>query len=247
MIVVSGIEIPNGMPMYIVGKLINDFDTIFCQARGSSICFLGARNHLAIHLKITKKDFFSIEDVNWNTTYAFKSDVVKRNIAWFMTKANSSKNETLNIIPHESEIHVFNNIVEGKLRSFVENPPIPRIPKMDDGVSVKIVDLKEMVNQIKPFKEEVLRLTLSNSEFKMSGSTHDSPIYNVRVSQNTHPEEIKTSTLCLKEMLLISCRIASEVSSQSSELRFYPGGATQISSNNGNVSVRCLLTAVKDS
>ncbi len=246
----SSLEISNGLPMYIIGKLINDFNPIFCQAHGNTICFLGARNHLAVLLKITKqRAILPYNNTNWNMSYAFDSDDVKRNIGWFNTKANATKNETLKIIPKESEIYFSNGIVEGKLTSYVENPPIPKIPKMDNGISVYIEDLKGMVKQIRPFNEEVLKLTLSDSAIKMSSSMYESPVYNVRTlrdrDRNLNEKDIGLSTLCLKEMLLISCKFASEVSSRSAELRFYPGGGTQVFSHNDNVSIRCLLTAVK--
>lgn len=246
---VVGIKAPNGMPMYLVGRLINDFKIIFCQARPNLICFLGARDHLAIHLKIFNRDrvFVSESDPNWSFVYAFNSDEVKREISWFRTKKNCTKSEILNIIPSENKLHIYNSFVDAELKSFVENPPIPRIQKMDDGVPIKIEALSEMVDQISPIKGEVIQLTLSNSEFKMSSSTHDSPIYNVRMHRNIKMDQGigNVSTLCLKEMLLISCQLASEVEPHSAELRFYPGGATQVSSQGSNISVRGLLTAVK--
>ena len=105
-----------------------------------------------------------------------------------------------------------------------------------------------MVNQLKSIKEGVLKLTLFNSTLKMSGHAQDFPIYNVSTHSNSSNvgDDMEKSTLCLKDMLLISCQLASEIGSQSADLRFYPGGATQIFSNGDNASIRCLITAIKE-
>lgn len=240
------LEISNGMPLYLLGRIVNDFNPIFCQAYGKSINFFGARNHLAVHLKfIRPKSYLNDENFNWDTTYAFDSNEVKRNISWFRKKSNALKNNALNIIPNESELHFSNNIVKGKLTTFVEKPPIPNIPTMDGGVSVRIREMKEMVNQLKPFNEEVLKLTFYKSKITMCGSTHESPIHKVDASSNFSENEEKINTFCFKEMLLISCQLALEVTSRPVEFRFYPGGAAQIFANNDKISIRCLLTAVE--
>jgi len=238
--------IPNGIPMYIVGKLINDFPIIFCQAFGDSIWFIGARDHLAVNINVFNKrnDLFGEKENKWNITYAFDSNEVKRNIDWFRKKANSTKDKWLNIVPDESKLHFSNSVVEAKLNSIIEKPPIPKIPQMENGVSVKIMNLKEMVNQVMSIKEGVLKLTVSKSGMKMSGKRYNFPVYNILISHNSINDEEK-STLCLKDMLLISCQLSSEVGSQSADLKFYPNGATQISSEGDNVSILCLITAVK--
>ena len=241
----QSLEIPNGMPMYLLGKLLNDFDPIFCQARGNSMHFIGARNHLAVHLKIFGRLYMA--DMNWDHGYAFDSDGMKESIAWFRAKENSNKSDKLSIEPYENEICISNSVVNTKLLSFVECPSIPKIPEMDDGVLVQIADLKEMVGQVRSIGEEVVRLIVSDSELRMSGSTHNYTLYTVHTVQPQKNNNIEQegSTLCFKEMLLISCRLASEVAPRSTELRFYPGGASQIYATGSNVSVRCLLTAVK--
>ncbi len=235
--------------MYLLGTLLNDFDPIFCQARGNSIHFIGARNHLAVHLEVFDRGggLLDMTDMNWNYEYAFDSAEVKERIAWFRTKANSNTNNRLSIEPYENEIRISNSIVNTKLRSFVERPSIPKIPEMDGGVLVKITDLKEMVGQVSSIGEETVRLILSDSKLRMSGSTHDHTVYTVHTvqPQKSNKIEQERSTLCFKAMLLISCQLASEVTSSSAELRFYPGGASQIYATGSNVSVRCLLTAVK--
>jgi len=245
----QSLQIPNGMPMYLLGKLLNDFDPIFCQACGNSIHFIGARNHLAVHLEVFDRGggLLDMTDMNWNYKYAFDSDDVKERIAWFRTKASSNKSDRLSIEPYENEMCISNSVVNTKLLSFVECPSIPKIPEMDDGVLVQIADLKEMVGQVRSIGGEVVKLIVSDLELRMSGSTHDHTVYTVHTvqPQKSNKTEQERSTLCFKEMLLISCRLASEVAPRSTELRFYPGGASQIYATGSNVSVRCLLTAVK--
>ncbi len=248
----TSFETPNGIPMYLVGKLSNDFSTIFCHVFNDSITFIGARDHLAVNLMIFNKrdnSLFSENQTNLaDLTYAFDSNEVKRKIDWFRKKANSNKKERLSIEPDESKLHIFNNGVDTKLNSVIKKSPIPTIPKMDDGLFVRLTNLKEMVNQLKSIKEGVLKLTLFNSTLKMRGHVQDFPIYNVRTHQNSSniEEAMEKSTLCLKDMLLISCQLASEIGSQSADLRFYPGGATQIFSKGDNASIRCLITAIKE-
>lgn len=242
------LETSNGMPLYLLGKIVNYFNPIFCQAHDKSINFIGARNHLAVHINFLRhKSYIKDENFCWDSTYAFDSNEVKRNISWFMKKSNAIKTGALNITPYESELNISNDIVKGKLTTFAEKPPIPNIPTMDGGISVRIMDLKEMVNQIRPFNEEVLKLTFSKSKITMCGSTYESPIHKVSISSNLNifENEGKINTLCFKEMLLISCQLALEVSSKSAKFSFYPGGASQISVQNDNIFIRCLLTAVE--
>lgn len=190
--------------MYLLGKFLNDFNPIFCQARDNSIQFIGARNHLVVHLKIfarnedlfhTNEEFFDMADMNWNYRYAFNSDEVKKRIAWFRTKASSNKSNNLSIEPCKNEICISNSIVNTKLLSFVEQPPIPKIPEMDDGVLVQIADLKEMVGQVKSIGEEVVRLVLSGSELRMSGATCDYPVYTVHTMQFSKTYQNRTKTI----------------------------------------------------
>jgi len=234
--------------MYLLGKLLNDFNPIFCRAHGNSIHFIGARNHLAVHLEVFDRGGGLLDrtDRNWNYKYAFDSDEVKERIAWFRTKASSNKSDRLSIEPYENEICISNSVVNTKLRSFVECP-IPEIPEMDGGVLVQIADMKKMVGQLRSIGDEAVRLMVSDSELRMNGSTHNYTLYTVHTvqSQKSTKIEQERSTLCFKEMLLISCRLASEVAPSLTELRFYPGGASQIYATGSNVSVRCLLTAVK--
>lgn len=236
------IRIPNGLPLYLAGKLINDFDTIFCQAINNSVYFIGARDHLSIKLKIFNNlGLFPDQNYNWNYAYAFKSEDLKRNIDWFRNKANSNKNERLNILPYEDKLSISNNTVKAELCSYVKKrSPIPRVPEMSGGVSAKISNLKDLVDQIRAINDEIVNLKLVNSELIISGMMHESPIYTIRVTQNFEIEE--KSTRCLKPMLLISCQLASELGM--AELRFYPGGAIQLSSKGDNMSVRCLLTTI---
>lgn len=235
------LNIPNGSPLYSVGKLINDFDIIFCHAFNNSISFVGARNHLKVLLNIYNDAFsYSNKHNLWNYSYAFRSAELKRNIDWFRNKANSNRKEQLKISPSDKRLLIRNSKVEAELKSYVENPPIPKVPEMCNGVYARITDLKGIVDQIRAIDDEVINLRLSDSTLAMSGLTHESPVYTIRVSQNSENNE--KSTYCLKPMLLISCKLASDLGM--TDLRFYPGGAIQLSSKGAYLSVRCLLTTI---
>ena len=237
----KGIKIPNGSPLYSVGKLINDFDTIFCHALDNSIYFVGARNHLKILLKIYNNRELSLNsDNNWNYTYAFRSDELKRNIDWFRNKANSNRKERLIISPSDDKLLIRNTKVNAELDSYVKNPPIPMVPEMHNGVYAKIPVLRGFVDQIRAIDDEIINLKLSDSKLRMSGLTHQSPVYTIRVTQNSENRE--KSTYCLKPMLLISCKLASDLGT--ADLRFYPGGAIQLTSKGDYLSLRCLLTTI---
>jgi len=87
----------------------------------------------------------------------------------------------------------------------------------------------------------------------MNSTEYESPIYEIPTQRPlfmTDEAEIEDKiTFCLKQMLLISCQLASEFEPNSAELRFYPGGAVQLSSqgsSQGNyLSVLSLMTTVK--
>ena len=85
--------VPNGMSMYILSKLTQDFkEGIFCEAKNDTISLIGARNHLTVLLKLKRRDDSILGDttsLNWNYSYVFKSEEVRRNINWFHTKANA--------------------------------------------------------------------------------------------------------------------------------------------------------------
>lgn len=239
-----GIKTSNGMPLYLVCKLTNDFDTIFCQALGNSINFICAQDHLNIVLKIyAKTGLFSNENMNWNYSYSFKSKDVKNKIGWFRSKANSNENQTLNIIPHPDKLVIYNNDVDTNLGSTMNNPPIPVVPEMNDGIHVKISNLKQMISQIRAINGEIIKLKCTSSSFKMMNPSQDSTVYTVNTLQDIDIKDgNEKSTRCFKAMLLISCQLASEIGI--SELRYYHGGAIQITSKGDYASVRCLLTTV---
>jgi len=240
----KGIMIPDGSPLYSVGKLINDFETIFCHALNNSIYFVGARNHLKILLNIHNNTYLSSNKYyNWNHKYAFKSDELKRNIDWFRNRSNSNKRERLIISPSDQRLFIRNAKVNAELNSYVKNPPIPKVPEMRDGVFARIPDLKGIVDQIRPIDDEVINLRLSDSTLTISGLTHKSPEYKIHITQNLENDE--KSTYCLKPMLLKSFELASDLGR--TDLRFYPGGAIQLSSKGNYLSVRCLLTTINAS
>lgn len=244
----TGLRIRNGLPLYLVGKLINDFDPIFCRAHNGSISFIGARDRLAIILKIINNRADSV-GINWDYTYAFDSTEVKRNIKWYITKSNANKPMPLDIIPFKNYLSISNakKEFEAKLTTIIEDPPIPRIKEMDDGITIRIKDLNEMAEQVSSIEGEVVELKYSGHRFEMKSTKHEYPIYTVRTANYSELKEDSDEkiTFCLKQILLISCQLTSELESKTAELRFYPGGAAQIHSAGDYISSRCLLTTVK--
>ena len=244
-------KIPNGLPIYLFGKLVNDFDPIFCQVCKDSVRFLGARDHLSVILKISANPQCDSKYAsNLNISYAFdNTNELKTNINWFRTKSNARKNIMLKISPHEDLLQLSNRNVKAELRSFIKDPPIPIIPEMNEGICVKIIDLKEMANQVRSIKGEVVKLKYYKNKLEMNGVEYELPIYKIPTQNplfmmEEDDEENKT-TYCLKQMLLISSQLASEFEPNSAELRFYPGGALQLNSRGNYLSILCLMTTVK--
>jgi hypothetical protein len=241
----TGLRIRNGLPLYLVSRLTNDFDPIFCRAHNGSISFIGARDRLAIILKIINNRNDSI-GINWNHTYAFDSEEVKRNIKWF-TKSNANKPMPLDIIPFKNYLFISNKDFKGKLTSVIEDAPIPRIKEMDDGITIRIRDLNEMAEKVNSMEGEVVQLKYSGHLLEMRSAEHEYPTYTIPLvdyseSKDDSQEKI---TFCLKQILLISCQLTSELESKTANLKFYPGGAAQLSSFGDYISSYCLLTAVK--
>jgi hypothetical protein len=239
------LKVINGRSMHLLGKLINDFDPIFCQADRNSICFIGARDHLEITIKINRERYSSKEDRIY--TYIFKSSDVGRNIEWFKTKANSRKRLIMTIIPKENHLEIHNKFVDGKFISFINDAPIPAIQEMGGGILLRITNLREMVEQVNSVVDNIVKLEFSNLELTMCGADHADPIYKIPTGINETNAEIGAEkvTFCLKPVLLASTQLISELGPRFAELRFYPGGAIQINAENGNLSAISLLTAVK--
>lgn len=249
-----GLKSGNGLPLYLLGKLTNDFDPIFCRAHNKSISFLGARDRLAIILKIVDSSIRLFEnetDPGWDFSYAFESNEVKRNIKWFMTKSNANKKMLLNMMPYEDRLEISAKVgsanVEAKLTSFIKDAPIPRIQEMDDGILIRITDLKELVEQLGSIEGEVVELKYHGTKLELKSIEHEYPTYTIPIAIDLDigGESQEKITFCLKQMMLISCQLAAELESRFTELKFYPGGATQINSDGNSISVHCILTTVK--
>lgn len=244
----TGLRIRNGLPLYLVGKLINDFNPIFCRAHDRAISFIGARDRLAIVLNIINNRSDSIGS-DWNYAYAFDSNEVKINIKYFLTKSNANKPMPLDIMLSKNYLSISNSNKEfqARLTSIIEDSPIPRIKEMNDGIAIRIKDLNVMAEQVNSIDGEVVELKYSDHRLIMKSINHEYPTYTVptaNYSESKDDSEEKI-TSCLKQILLISCQLTSELESKSAELRFYPGGAAQLASINDYISSRCLLTAVK--
>lgn len=235
-------RIPNGMPMYLINNLAKYFDPVFCRAFEKTLYFIGASNHLKIFVKFNSNSLLHFDD-KWDYTYAFKCEDIKRNTEWFSRKSNAKKPFKLDLFPHKEGIKICNDKVDAVLPSYIQNPPIPLITEMHDGILIRSVSLREMADRILRIDGEIIKLEWSNSEFKISSLTHESPIYKIKTAPNGEINgDIGNHTLCFKQMLLISSLLSSEL--WPADLRFYPKGAIQISSNANNMSLNCLLTTV---
>lgn len=236
------------MPLYIIGKLVNDFDPIFCRVHGESIDFVGARDHLAVTLKIINRQGSIFENVNhsWNFTYAFNSMDVKTNIEWFRKKANSRKiSGGIDILPSDNKLQISSEIVEATLKSFIKNSPIPIVRNMDGGLKIKILNIKDMVESVRSINDEIIEILFFEGELKLRGSSQASPTHKVRIAQNSEIENEKNgATLCLKQLLQLSSHLSSEVNQNTAELRFYPGGAVQIYSDGAEMDIHFLITTI---
>lgn len=243
------LHISNGMPLYIIGKLVNDFDPIFCEVNGESIVFVGARDHLAVKLNLINRQGSIFENINhsWNFTYAFNSMDIKTNIEWFRKKANSKKIVGgIDILPSENKLQITSEIVEATLNSFIKNSPIPIIKNMNGGLKIKILNIKDMVESVRSINDEIIEILFYEGELKLRSSSQASPTHKVRIAQNPVTESGNNGgTLCLKQLLQLSCHLASEVNPNTAELRFYSGGAVQIYSEGTEMDIHFLITTIE--
>lgn len=241
----------NGISLYLLNKLTNDFERIFCKANQDSIKFICANNQSTILIGFyapeVAHNFFELDTTNkWNYSYVFDSKGVKRNIRWFKTKSNANKSQPLQFEFDEEKIEIKNNYLDAKLETIINNPSSPDIQKMKNGVSARIKKIKNMISQISSISEEVIQMTLTESEVIMSGKQYQHPAYNIQVYDTKSSDNLnKYATLCHKGILEISCKLAYEANIFSPELRFYPGGATQLYGKKNNVLFHSLLVAVK--
>ena len=237
----------NGLPMFLLHKLANDFPTIFCMATQDSIQFIGARNQLSIVYELNT-GFSTLDserqlsdDSNHKYLYAFSAEDIKTQIRWFYTKTNSIRPFHLKIKTDEGSIYIKNEKVSGQLDTIISTPPVPRIPIMHGGNYFRIDNLKDMIKQISSIREEIIRIKLDASKeiLLMSGKENPNPVYSVKVLK-PHEQNEKSSTLCYKYFFLLSSQIAREIP-KSCEIRFYNNGATQLFVNDKSISIRSLL------
>jgi len=246
--------------MYILSKLTQDFkEGIFCEAKNDTISLIGARNHLTVLLKLKRRDDSILGDttsLNWNYSYVFKSEEVRRNINWFHTKANARMQLRLALEPTKSEIKIHHDRVEGaKLSSFLKNPPVPVIRAMEDGKWRRIEKPEAMVKAVESIRERIIELRFFDSRLELSGKEEKTPSYPVEISKPKAKKE-EYSTLCYREMLKISCQLVYDTAFPKGKkrgttstiyLKSFAGGATQLYATTGEfnpkVSLLCQLTS----
>ncbi|MBA7526915.1 hypothetical protein ES705_19086 [subsurface metagenome] len=161
-------------------------------------------------------------------------------------KSDANKPQNLVFEFADDNIKINNRFVNTKLETIVQNPSIPNIPKMKNGVSTQIENIEDMKSQISSISEEVIQVTLTESELIISGKQFIFPKYPIKGYDTKLTDDLmKYKTLCYKRILEISCELSYEANILSPELRFYPGGATQIYGKKNEVLFRSLLVAVK--
>ena len=247
------LQFRNGISLYLLNKLSNDFEKIFCEADQDSIKFICANNQstilISFYKPITTQYSFELNTKDkWKYSYAFDSKDIKRSIRWFKKKsnANNPQNLVFEFADDNIKINTLNKLVNTKLETIIQNPNIPSISKMKNGVSTRIKDIKNMKNQILSISEEVIQVSLTKSELIISGKQFIFPNYSINVQDTKLNNDLmEYKTLCYKRILEISCELAYEANILSPELRFYPDGATQIYGRKNEILFRSLLVAVK--
>jgi hypothetical protein len=241
----------NGISLYVLNKLTLDFERIFCKANQDSIKFICANDQASIligfYIPVITHFFFELDTIDkWKYSYVFDSKETKRNILWFKNRSNANRGQNLVFEFDDEKIKINNNFVNTKLETIIQNPNIPYIPKMKNGVSTRIENIKDMKSQISSISEEVIQVTLTESGLIMSGKQSQIPVYSIKI-YDTKPNKnlMKYKTLCYKGILEIGCKLAVEANILSPELRFYPGGATQLYGKEKQILFCSLLVAVK--
>ncbi|HJH26112.1 MAG TPA: hypothetical protein C5S37_04885 [Methanophagales archaeon] len=239
----------NGKSLYLLYKLL-DFEKIFCVADHDSIYFICVNDQSNIRISfypvITHYFFETDTKDKWMYSYVFDSKDIKRSILWFKNRSNANLDQNLVFEFADDNIKIDNKFVNTKLETIIQNPDIPIIPEMKNGVSARIKNIKEMKSQISSISEEVIQVTLTESELIISGKQSIFPRYPIKVSDTKLNNDLmKYKTLCYKHILEISCELAYEANILSPELRFYPGGATQLYGKKNEILFRSLLVAVK--
>jgi hypothetical protein len=239
----------NGKSLYLLYKLL-DFEKIFCVADQDSINFICVNDQSNIRISfypvITHYFFETDTKDKWKYSYVFDSKDIKRSILWFKNKSNANLDQILVLEFTDDNIKINNKFVNTKLETIIQNPDTPIIPEMKNGVSARIKNIKYMKSQISSISEEVIQVTLTESELIISGKQSIFPRYPIKVSDTKLNNDLmKYKTLCYKRILEISCELAYEANILSPELRFYRGGATQLYGRKNEILFRSLLVAVK--
>jgi len=239
----------NGKSLYLLYKLL-DFEKIFCVADQDSINFICVNDQSTIRIRfypVINRYFFETDTKDtWRYSYVFDSKDIKRSIRGFKNKSDANSQQDLVFEFADATININNRFVNTKLETIIQNPDIPRIPEMKNGVSARIKTIKDMKSQISSISEEVIQLTLTESELIISGKQSPYPRYPINVSDTTLNDDLmEYKTLCYKHILELSCELAYEANILSPELRFYPGGATQLYGKKNKILFRSLLVAVK--
>lgn len=240
----------NGKSLYLLYKLL-DFEKIFCVADQDSITFICVNDQSNIRIcfyPVITRCFFEADTKDkWRYSYVFDSKDIKRSIAWFKNKSDANMNQNLAFEFADDNIKINNKFVNTKLETIIQNPDIPIIPEMKNGVSAQIKNIKDMKSQILSISEEVIQVTLTESDLIISGKQSIFPEYPIKVSDTKLNDDLmkEYKTSCYKHILKISCELAYEANILSLELRFYPGGATQLYGRKNEILFRSLLVAVK--
>ena len=210
------LQFRNGISLYLLNKLSNDFEKIFCEADQDSIKFICANNQstilISFYKPITTQYSFELNTKDkWKYSYAFDSKDIKRSIRWFKKKSDANKPQNLVFEFADDNIKINNRFVNTKLETIIQNPSIPNIPKMKNGVSTQIENIEDMKSQILSISEEVIQVTLTESELIISGKQFIFPEYPIKVYDTTLNNDLmKCKTLCYKRILEISCELVSQ-------------------------------------
>jgi|GEM_PF-3168000 len=244
------LQFRNGISLYLLNKLSNDFEKIFCDVDQDSIKFICANNQSTILISFYPAITYYFYDLDakdkWKYSYAFDSKDIKRSIRWFKKKSDANKSQNLVFEFADDNIKINNRFVNTKLETFIQNPSIPNITKMKNGVSTQIENIEDMKSQISSISEEVIQVTLTESELIISGKQFIFPECPIKVYDTKLNDDLmEYKTLCYKRILEISCELAYEANILSPELRFYPSGATQLYGKKNEILFRSLLVAVK--
>jgi len=162
------ITFSNGVSLYLLNELAKFFGKIFCKGEQDNLRFICAKNILSaqINNKVTSEmggwGFHS--GLRERYAYIFNSEDVKRNIKWFSTKSNANKRQPLIFELDKKSIKINNVIVDAKIETLVNNPPIYEIPIMKNGTWVKISSIEDMIKVVNAIDEEIIQIELKCKE-----------------------------------------------------------------------------------